>query len=323
MSLRFMDGFDQFYGETQMIDTMTAAGYTVGGYIGVSDGRTPASKAVQIGNGGTSGSIKRTFASDQNITVLGFAYMASEDRDNIVSIASVATLAWSATTGQISIGGVPGVASIVRAVWYYFEIVIDKTAGEIRVYINNELDLTVALPSGAAFITDFECTWASPGDIKKMDDLTFVDSSAGRYTNRIGPVAITARMPVVDVDEEWSAASGTDHFAMVNNVPVDPAKFIQSNTSGAFDTFLASGPVSDPNNILAVGVVARARKSDVDNRQLGLVVGPKAGTNKEVLQPTLQTTDTYSYAVFEDDPSDVAWSEETISNTPFGVVVRP
>lgn len=323
MSIKFMDGFDQFAYDPSPVSVLSAAGYTVGGNVAIGDGRNPGTSAVAVGSGSASGSIQRAFSSAQQIAVLGFAYMATATRATIVTITDVLTLSWDGATGKIMVNGSPGVATVVLGVFYYFEIVIDKTLGEIRVYINNELDLTVSLPSGAAFITTFVCAWSSSGDVKRLDDLVFVDSATGTYTDRIGPVQITARLPSVDVDAEWSASVGSDNFDMVNNIPVDPAQFIQSNTSGAYSTYLSNTTVPDPDNILAVGLVVRARKSDVDNRQIGLLVGTKAGPSKEVLQPVLQTTDTYSYAVFETDTANQLWDDESMSDTAFGVVVRP
>lgn len=323
MSLKFMEGFDQFDGEQDLPALLITAGYTASGSLAITDGRNAATKALRIGDDTNGGNFGRTFASAQQIVCFGFAYRAAAERSAIMQITDVLTLAWDVATGKISINGNAGAATIVLAVWYYFEIVVDKTLGEIRVYINNELDLTVALPGGAAFITTFVCAWTSPGDSKQVDDLVFVDAATGAYTNRMGPVQITARTPSIDVDAEWAAATGSDRFEMVNNVPVVPADFIQSNTSNAYSTFLSDTTVADPDNILAVGLVVRARKSDVDNRQLGLVVGTKAGPNKEVLQPTLQITDTYSYAIFETDPGNVAWDDISVSDTAFGVVVRP
>lgn len=323
MALRFMEGFDQFNNESGLAAKLATAGYTTGGIVGIADGRGAVTRALSIGSGAAAGSLRRTFASGQNLVVLGFAYRATNARAQIVSIDGVVTLGWDAATGRITISGSAGQATIVLSVWYYFEIVIDKTLGEIRVHINNELDLTVALPSGAAFVTSYVCNWTTASDVKLLDDVVFIDSATGTYTNRIGPVQITARVPSVDVDAEWSAATGNDRYEMVNNIPVIPSQFIQSNSSGAFSTFLSNTPVQGQDAILAVGVVVVARKSDVDNRQIGLVVGTKNGARKEVLQPTLATTDTYSYAVFETGLGNVPWTDETVSDTPFGVVVRP
>lgn len=325
MSLKYMEGFDQFQGESGISARLASAGYVVGGTLTLSDGRTAQTRALNLGDGSASGSMQRTFESSQQIVCFGFAYFASAERSTILTIADVVTLGWDTETGKVAIGGDLGGATVALSVWYYFEVVIDKGLGEIRVYINDELDLTVNMPGGAAFINAFQCTWSSPGDIKKLDDIVFVDGSTGVYTNRLGPVQITPRMPSSDVDKEWSAAIGSEHFEMVNNLPVNLGEFIQSNTSGTYDTFLSNGPVpddNDPNNVLAVGVVVRAKKSDVDGRQLGILIGDKVGPSKEQVFD-LGTEDTYNYAVFEDNLADESWNDVTVTDTPFGVVVRP
>lgn len=321
MALRFMDGFEQFEGAVNLIDVLSSAGYAASGAVSLSEGRTPNSKAVAIGNSAAGASLSLSLTSSQQYVSIGFAYNAAAQRSALVSIENVMTLGWDTGTGVIVINGNPGEATIVLGVWYYYEIVIDKSLGEIRVYINNELDLTVALPSSANLLSTYKTTWSTSGDFKRIDDITMVDSSVGEYTTRIGPVEITTRVPTNDVLTEWVPAAGLDHFEMVNNIPPVSTDYIQSNVSDAWDTFLASGPVSDPDNILAVGIVARAKKSDIDGRKLGLVIGDKTTSKEDVVD--LSTSNAYKYAIFETDPSGVNWTDETTSSTPFGVAVRP
>ena len=155
MAIRFMDGFDQFTNAISALTALQAAGYSASGTIGFDLGRTGTTLAVRIGNGTTGGTLGRTFTSAQQKVILGFAYMAANNRANIVQLASGFTLNWNTTSGKIEINGNAGVATIVLGVYYYFEIVIDKVLSEIRVYINNELDLTVGLPGPMAAMTSY------------------------------------------------------------------------------------------------------------------------------------------------------------------------
>lgn len=327
MSILFMDGFDQLRdvsgdGNPSALGTyLNASGYTVTGTVTMEEGRTQAVRALQLLN---TASIKRTFTSTQGKIIIGFAYNAAAKRSAVVTIPGVGTLDWNTETGKMTLANGTGTATILLGLWYYFEIVVDKLNQVLQLYINNGKDIEVALPSTAVNLSTFECTWSgTAADTKKLDDIMVVDSGTGKYTDRVGPIAIQCRLPSSDVDKEWSPSTGSDHWDLVNNQPPDETQYIQSNTSGATDTFLSNDGLPSGAQIIAVGLTVLNRKSDIDARQLGMVVGRKGQAQKQVLDTDLTTTPKYSYAVFESGPGDVAWTDETVTSIPFGVVVRP
>lgn len=317
--ISFMDGFEQFKGIGSSAE-LTAAGYVTTGPLAAADGRSAGSTCIAIGAGINAGSIARTFNSGAAKVVIAFAYFADTARSNIIDITNAFSLEWP---DHLQINGAKGSVIPVLGIWYYYELVIDKTNQQIQVYINNVLDLTVPMPSAMQSLNVFECKWSAPSsNAKRLDDLFFITSGTPNPVDRVGPQAISIRLPDADVTKEWSAATGDNHYAMVNNRPADDAKYVQSATSGAMDLFTSSvAPASGA--ITAVGVVVRARKSDIDNRQVGILIGPKGGTQKETLVTSLQTTPTYNYAVFPTDPAGAAWTDVSLGNVPFGVVVRP
>lgn len=318
-----MDGFEQFSNMTlsQVATELPAAGYTVANTVAISNGRNSDTKAVMLGTSNAGGSIKRAFVSTAPLTVIGFAYMAETQRDDIVAIANGFTLQWP---DKIQINGAKGTVTPVLGVWYYYELVIDKNQNQIQVYINNVLDLTVPLPAAMSGLTTFDCTWAAPvKSVKRLDDLFVLNNgSGGSPVNRVGPQAITMRLPTSDFVKEWSPATGDDHFAMVDNLPPTETEFIKSSVSGAQDLF-KSGATAGTGTITAVGVVVRARKNDIDARQMGVAVGPKGATQKENLITTLDVTPKYFYSFFPQAPGNVAWDNTNLQDTPFGVIVRP
>lgn len=109
---------------------------------------------------------------------------------------------------------------------------------------------------------------------------------------------------------------------MNNRPPVDD-QYIQSNTSAAEDSFLSNEGLPQGAQIIAVGMTALNFKSDIDARQLGMVVGKKGQPQKQVVDTQLSTDPKYSYAVFESAPGDAAWTDELVTTVPFGVIVRP
>lgn len=323
--LRFMEGFDQFRGSADdaLKGYLTGANYTPAGALTLAAARDNTQVCLQIGDGAaTVSSLKRTFISTAQKAVIGFAYNAAV-RTDIVAITSLGTLSWSATTGKITFAGATGTAIILVGLWYYFEIVVDKANGIVQLWINNGKDIEAPLPSSAQFLTTYETTWVGTGDKKLLDDIAFLDNNEGKYVDRIGPISIMTRLPTSDVNKEWSPSNGNDHFALVDNQPPIEGEYVQSNTSGAYDTFLSNTGLPQGAQVIAVGVTVLNRKSDIDNRQLGILVGQKGQATKEVVDTALTTTPKYSYAVFESAPNDAAWTSENTTSVPFGVVVRP
>lgn len=318
-----MDGFEQFTAmtSTQVATELPMAGYAVTGQVNISNGRTTDTRAVVLGSANVAGSIRRAFTSTAPLTVIGFAYMAETQRDDIMTIANGLTLEWP---DKIQINGAKGTVTPVLGIWYYYEVVIDKDQNQIQVWINNVLDLTVPMPAAMTGMTSFDCTWAAPTNrIKRVDDLFVLNSgSGGSPVSRVGPQAIVMRLPTSDFLKEWSPATGDDHFAMVDNLPPLETEFIKSAVSGAQDLF-KSGAAAGTGDITAVGVVVRARKNDIDARQLGVAVGPKGGTQIENLITNLDVTPKYFYSFFPTAPGNVAWDNTNLQDTPFGVVVRP
>ena len=271
--------------------------------------------------------VTRTFTSTQSRVVVGFAHQATA-RGRIFSIANLFDMDWPA---GIEILGVRGASVPIRNTWYYYELVIDKAANTLSLYVNDTLDLTVALPAAAAAMTDYTMSWESEnGAVSRVDDLYLLDSDVtggATLTNRLKPITIPVRLPTADVDVNWDTSVDGPHWSLVGLLPPSSASYVRSATSGEQDIYSSNNPlpagagtVDAP--ILAVGVIALAQKSDLDARQLGLIVGAP-GNQKEVIDTTLSTTMEYSFAIFETGPGDQAWTADSVVNTPFGIAVRP
>lgn len=276
--------------------------------------------------------VQRTFNAPAEVTkfTVGFAHM-SNTRGKILSITGVVDMDWPSF---ITMGGVNGGAIPARNVWYYYEVTIDKTAKTATLHINDTQDIVCPISNEAAARTTFDFQWQSEnGAISRIDDIYFVDTTNANgelLLDRLGPINIPLRLPKADSGPNaWSPATpGADHWSMVGILPPSQESFIRSATSGAQDLFTSDTPLPDgagtvDQPIIAVGVIALAMKGDIDNRQLGLVMGAVGPTQKEIVDTTLNVVPEYSYAVFEKAPGDVAWDATNTVETPFGVVVRP
>jgi hypothetical protein len=271
--------------------------------------------------------ISRTFVSTANRVVIGFAHRATA-RGRIFSIANLFNMDWPS---GIQILDEIGASVPIRNAWYYYEIVIDKTANTISLHVNDTDDLVVPLPAAGANMTSFVMSWeAENGAVARIDDLYLLDSDTtggSTQVNRLKPIRVPIRKPTEDVAIAWLGSQPGPHWPLVGLLPPSPETFIRSSTSGDQDLFssgdtLPEGAGTEDMPIIAVGLVALAQKSDLDNRQLGLVVGAQ-GNQKEVVDTLLNVTPEYSLAIFETAPGDVPWTAENIETTPFGVAVRP
>lgn len=319
--LRHMDGFEQFGGiaAADLPEALASAGYQSSGDVRTTGGASEGlSVAVGKTDGSSPASFSRTFKSTADVVVLGFAYKAPAARGTIVEIKDVLTLDW---VGNVLVGTTAGTALPLLDTWYYFEIVVDRDARTAAVYINDGLDLQVMLSDTAIGINSLEVKWPTAGDVKCIDDVVFIDSADGKFIDRVGPVALTYRLPMYDQAAEWSPSKSMPHFELVNNLPPLEDEYIQSNISGARDSFLSDTPLPDDGEILAVGEVVRARKSDIDGRQLGLYMGET--TTSEVLIDEMSMENQFYYAVFEKTPAGADWNRENLGLNPFGVIVRP
>lgn len=270
--------------------------------------------------------VSRRFTTASNKFTVGFAHRSTA-RGKIVTIEGLLDMDWPA---GIEINDELSVSIPARNVWYYYELTIDKVALTVTLHINDTLDLTAPIDAAAATQNVFDFTWlAENGAVSRIDDIYFLDSSAPNaelLVERIGPITIPLRLPDADVLKEWVPATGTEHWPLVGLLPPSPESYIRSNVSGAQDLFTSSTPLpvdagTPSAPIIAVGVIALAMKGDIDNRQMGLVVG-EGVDQKEVIDTVLSVVPEYSYGIFEKAPGDVAWDATNTVTTPFGVVVR-
>lgn len=309
-------------------DINTSSGAQVGwALVGArSSGATTATAIIYVSMAPPT-KLTRVLNSNQTRVVIGFAHRATA-RGRIFSIAGLFDMDWPA---GIEILGVKGASVPIRGTWYYYEIVIDKVADTITLFVNDTLDLTAPLPAAGDAMTAYTLTWqAENGAVARLDDLYLLDADVtggSTLTNRLKPISIPIRMPTADLDVNWDAADAGPHWAQIGLLPPSTASYIRSATSGEQDLFTSATPLpagagSAAAPIIAVGLIALAQKSDLDARQLGLVVGA-VGNQKEVIDTVLSTTMEYSTAVFEKAPGDQAWTAENVLTTPFGVAVRP
>lgn len=340
MAFIFADGFDHYtaVGVTgaNVAKYLQEAGYTIfnaaAGTLAVRDGRRAGAKCIEFNiNSGSSVNARASYTinSAENLQVFGFAFKATGSRLRICRIENVVDVEWDVATGKLSVDGVLGASVLILNAWYYFEIEIDHVANEVRVWANNELQVTVtpasALPSVFTIVWGFQGT-APSAAVQQVDDFYVLDSGTGLRTARLQPIEVTTRAPTTDITAEWDVVDApalTPHYEIVSQLsPGDAGKpYLQSNTAGAQDVYRSSAVLPTANTVFAVSVLAYARKGDLDARSIGLYVDVDGGSNDEVQIPL---TESYKYyqANFEAPPGGGSWTQNNVESLNFGIITR-
>lgn len=336
----FCDGFDHYAAigakGTAVQDYLTAAGYTVRNAtdttFSVVEGRRQGAMALKFSvaaNSSVNASLSWSFTTTSNLVVFGFAMKAGLSRMRIARIENVADIEWDTATGKIRIGDQLGVNPLILDDWYYYEVEIDKSANTVKVYANNELQITAAPSSPVT--NNHTIVWGQTGTAptageQSIDDFYVINGEGSRNNERLTPVEVTSRMPTADVKTEWevvNASSGTPHYTIAAQLSPGAAgkPYLQSNQPGATDMFRSNIALPNNNKVFAVSVIAYARKGDLDDRRLGLAVATDPDSPVEVQVPL---TEAYKYyqASFETAPGGADWNQNNVESLSFGIVTR-
>lgn len=341
MSIKFSDGFDHYAPDgvkgAALAQYLTDNGYQVrnasDSTFEVQPGRRTGAHALKFTvarNSATNASLSWGFTYQNNYACFGFAMNASGSRMRIARIENVVDIDWDATTGKISVNGVLGLNPLILNAWYYFEIECDWTANEVRIWANNELQLTVDI-SAVAKPTVATIVWGQVGTapdagVQLLDDFYVIDGAGSTNNVRLNPIEVTTRAPSADIIAEWevvNATAGTPHWQIVSQL--EPAKagapYLQSNTAGATDLYRSNTALPTTNKVFSVSIIAYARKGDVDQRNLGLLVQPDGGTESEVQVPLTENFKYYQ-ATFETVPGGGEWNKGNVEALQFGIRTR-
>ena len=243
----------------------------------------------------------------------------------------VLDLDWDATTGKLKIGTTLGAAVLILNAWYFIEVVMDTSASTISIYANDELQMTVPMstaPANPVTITWGQTATQTATGEQTIDDLYVLDNATGTRIDRLGPCSVNTRFPTADITTQWTiVANGaspapTNHYdvaaqlsALETNKP-----YLQSNINGNEDEFRSNAVLPNSNTIYGVGLVALARKGDLDDRKLGLKLTVSSVSDEK--QITLVEANKYIQSTYETPPGGGTWSQNAVETATFGIVTR-
>lgn len=308
----FIDGFEQFSGDRGPA-LMRMAGYQAGA-ITIVAGRKGNSRAISCYRN----SFTRSWTMAGNILSVGFA-VYYDARGPLFSIGSGANnlYVWvDPTTGLLNVGtgltaATPGYVNPLLKRWYYFEVVMDKTAGTVTLFVNGKQDISAPLPS---FITGtltlkynpFEL-FSNPQDFgtRNYDDIYITDGA------RIEPIQVSTRNPTGDgQDIDWSYTGAATRWQAVSPEINELDKFIYTAIDQNKNTFVSSSPLPDSNPIKYLQLITMFRKATSDPMSLDFNID-----NQVKREANISRDWTFRYTPF--DPS--GYDAAGLTSAEFGV----
>lgn len=338
MALRFIDGFDHYAATTEAAANiaayLTAAGYTVAnaanGKLNIVAGQDAGSVGMKLtidAGSATPPNFAFPLTTTADQIFFGFSFRGTGSRVRICRLNGVVDVGWDASTGKLVVGGVQGNDVIILNAFWYIEIVINKATNKVSVYANDAIQVETDLPGGAVtnnHVIQWGLTGANAAAATvEIDDFYVADTSGGQVIARTGPMQVITRAPTTDVTTEWTpVGSAGTHSSIAAQLSPNTANapYLQANLEGKTDRFSSNTVLPNDNVIYGVQLVAYAKKGDLDNRSLGMLVKTTAGEVEQTVG--LATSYGYKTVMYEQAPGAVPWNQNRVESSQFGIVAR-
>lgn len=326
MSDIHLDGFEQFGGNASAASVMQRADYLTVGAISPTSGRIQAGRALSCMHA----RFTRVHAWGGNKFSTGAA-ITFNNRGSMMSLkfGTEMLMMWTdPDMGLPMMNGQPGGALPLKDTWYYYEIECDRAAGKASLFLNNRFDMEFTMTAGMLAATSVEVGlgWYEPADY--IPGSTLNDNSAKSYDDfyirdgdKLNPITITTRFPTTDEVTQWIKGSNfASHAQVVATLPPNTTdSYLSANQQNEEDRFTCNTVMTNPNEIVASGLVVLARKSPELTAKLGVYLGGH-GAAAELREKalTVDTTWRTQYACFDKISSD---NVANFTAAPFGIIV--
>ena len=239
-------------------------------------------------------------------------------------------------TGQIAAGA--GYSTILGQTtdpvltidnWHYIEVkvVVHDTAGSYEIRVDGVTVLSDTNVDTRGIDEDSEIVQFRPQVVdQELDDIYICDTDGTTNNDFLGQVVIEGILPSSDGDSsDWTPASGTDNYAMVDDTPTDDdTSYVENNIQGDEDLYdygNLSTITTEPILGLQVNTDVRMNEfpGDIDLHQ-----PVKSGTTTSDGAATNIAMDDYEVAtrILETDPdTSSAWTVSGVNGTQFGIKV--
>lgn len=284
----FIDGFEQFDGDVSTLLPM--AGYGGGGSIPTAAGRRPGSVALLL----RESSLSRVFAPTGGEMTVGVAARFSDRGGAFLSVDSVGLSV--GVDGLLSVNDVQGQVIPAADKYYYYEMRLDWTAGEVEIFVNGKSDIVAPLNGDMpdeVTVTLGGAVGPSGAPLAfSVDDFYIADSAP------LGPIEVATQMANVDASPQaWATSKDAEdpeegeepetvsHAEIVGALPPDPLdSYIQSGTAGAEDRFTSSTVLNRNDVIKGVTAIVLVRVTRRTNQELLINSGDQQVGTGELAQ---------------------------------------
>ena len=308
----FIDGFEQFNGDRGPA-LMRMAGYQAGS-ITIVAGRKGNSRAISCYRN----SFSRSWTMAGDTLSIGFAvnYNARGPLFAIGSGGNNLYLWVDPTTGLLNVGtslvaSTPGYVNPLLNRWYYFEMVMNRTAGTVTLFVNGKQDISATLPN---FITGTLTLTYNPFNLfsnpqdygtRSYDDIYINDGA------RIEPIQVSTRNATGDGEHiDWSFAGTGTRWQAVSPPINELDKFIYTAIDGNENSFVSSSPLPDSNPVRYLQLITMFRKATSDPMSLDFNIADQVKRESNISRDW-----TFRYTPFDASGFDAA----SLTSAEFGV----
>jgi hypothetical protein len=341
MNVTFMDGFDLYNGVT------AADGKGLNGrwsFVATPNPTLVAGRfggqAVQGTDGsGTATNIRAPLPANQTSFCLGFAFNHAAGLASLASTQPIAQLADSAVAAQLGIyvtaAGVlsatrgansaalitSAAGAIVQGSYGFIEMfgTVDDVTGTLELWLNGVQigtfagDTKQTANANVAFVSLLCPDGTGSVQQVKWDDVYATDTAA-----RLGERRIETIRPSADTaQKDWTASTGVNNAAMVDETTVDTSDYVQASTVGNLDLYDLVDLSSTPATIDAIQATMFHLKTDATSRSVA-AVADVSGTTSQGADKALASTVGSSQTIYNTKPGGGAWSPTAVNGLKIG-----
>lgn len=211
-------------------------------------------------------------------------------------------------------------AGVIVNAWQHIQVYVhaDNAAGVAQCKIAGNLVIDFSgdtLPSSQTYPSQVryygEARW---------DDKAYIDNIVIRDDDWPGDVRIEKLVPTADTaDADFECSTGSDHYALIDEVPPSDTDYVYSDTDGDKDLYNITDFTGTDRTIVALCTWMRARKDTADSQQLKIML--KSGSTEDAGDAEdLTTSFAYYNRIDEVDPdTSAAWDDTGVDALQIGV----
>jgi hypothetical protein len=212
------------------------------------------------------------------------------------------------------------------------KVVIHDTTGSVEVRLNGSATPVLTLTNvdtrnaGSGVITSVVLNLSGAGGIGSagvyFDDLVAWDTTGSENNDWLGDLRVDSYLPTADGDTvTLTTSSGSDHYALVDEVPASGTDYVQSGTPGNKDLYQLANMSHTPAAIHAVLVVGQLLKDDAGTREMALIL-KSSGTESDSSNIAPSTSSQRFVRVWNTDPNgSITWTKSAVDALQAGVKV--